>query len=111
MNQAKIVLANTEIVRIEKLIKKATKRFSDCLSCEELHDSPFSQGDDFTDELTEREDELLDGLGIGMEDLEISEDLEYVVEEIEDFETESAIQSSSHDSNNHFEHLMMELTK
>ena len=53
----------------------------------------------------------MDGLGIGMEDLEISEDLEYVVEEIEDFETESAIQSSSHDSNNHFEHLMMELTK
>ena len=29
LNQAKIVLANTEIVRIEKLIKKATKRFSD----------------------------------------------------------------------------------
>ncbi|EFX60200.1 hypothetical protein DAPPUDRAFT_344778 [Daphnia pulex] len=37
--------------------------------------SPFAQGDDFTDEFTEKEEDLLDGLGSSEEKFEDEEDI------------------------------------
>lgn len=65
LNRSKIVLAKTEVKRIEKILKLAISRFSNTLSYEELEVAPFSQGDEFTDEQTEMEEELLEGLGSG----------------------------------------------
>ena len=62
LNRSKMILARTEMLRVDNIIKIAAKRFGDCLSAEELAHSPFSQGDDYPDERKEQEDDLLDGL-------------------------------------------------
>ena len=52
------------------IIEDVKDQRSDCLSSEELAESLFAQGDDFTDECTEKEEDLLDGLGSGVEEFE-----------------------------------------
>jgi len=76
LNKSKIILARTEIKRIEKIIKSAVKQFAACLSSEELAEFPFAQEDEFS-ELAESEDDLLDGLEGGAVNFENDFELEF----------------------------------
>ncbi|KZS08382.1 Uncharacterized protein APZ42_027683 [Daphnia magna] len=64
-------------------------RFSDCLSAEKLAESPFAQGDDFTDEFRVKEEDLLDGLGSGVEEFEDEGDFGYTTEATEDYDSDA----------------------
>jgi hypothetical protein len=76
------------------IIEDVKDQRSDCLSSEELAESPFAQGDDFTDECTEKEEDLLDGLGSGVEEFEDEGDFGYATEATEDFDSDALHEST-----------------
>ena len=77
------------------IIEDVKDQRSDCLSSEELAESPFAQGDDFTDECTEKEEDLLDGwIYSGVEEFESEGDFGYATEATEDFDSDALHEST-----------------
>ncbi|EFX64660.1 hypothetical protein DAPPUDRAFT_265983 [Daphnia pulex] len=76
-----------------------------CLIASPPAESPFAQGEDFTDEFTEKED-LLDELGSGVAEFEDEGDFDYATEatdlRAEDCDSDALDQLTSTPSTNYF---------